>query len=149
MNNFWKWSKSENQTELILDGVIASESWFEDEVTPKIFRDELAKHPGAVTVRINSPGGDTFAGIAIYNALNDHEGEVTVKVDGVAASAASFIAMAGDNIIMLPGSMMMVHEPWTFAVGNQNDLQEVIQMLEKTNDSMVSLYAARTNLLSA
>lgn len=143
---FWKWSNSENQNELILDGVIASDSWYEDDVTPKLFREELAKHPGAVTVRINSPGGDTFAGIAIYNALNDHDGEVTVKVDGVAASAASFIAMSGDKIIMLPGSMMMVHEPWTFAAGNQNDLEEVIQMLKTTNDSMVALYAARTSL---
>lgn len=143
-NKFWKWAKAESGSELILDGVIAKDSWSGDEVTPKLFRDELAQHQGSVTVRINSPGGDVAAGVAIYNYLNEHEGEVTVKVDGMAASVASLIAMAGDNIVMLPGSMLMVHLPWIVAAGNSDDMAQVITMLEKTGESMVAIYAART-----
>src|SRR5687768_4638459 len=82
MSKFWKWAKDEvstNNSELILDGVIASDSWWEDDVTPKQFRDELSRHTGNITVRINSPGGDVFAGVAIYNALREHDGEVTVN----------------------------------------------------------------------
>lgn len=147
MNKFWKFVKDEvssDKSELILEGVVASESWWGDEVTPKAFRDELAKYPGPISVRINSPGGDVWAGVSIYNALSEHEGEVTVKVDGIAASIASIIAMAGDKIIMLPGSMMMVHQPWTMAAGNKDELANVITMLEKTGESLVDIYVART-----
>ena len=84
---FWNWNDS---SELVLDGVIASESWYGDEVTPQLFRDELAEHHGDLTIVINSPGGDVFAGVAIYNAIkNRNDGHVTVRVDGVAASIAS------------------------------------------------------------
>lgn len=143
---FYKFVKAEAGNELILDGVIASESWYEDEISPKMFRDELAKYPGDLTVRINSPGGDVSAGVAIYNMLNEHEGYVTVKVDGLAASIASLIAMAGDKIIMLPGSMMMVHLPWTIAGGNADDMEQVVEMLKKTGESLIPIYAARTGL---
>lgn len=147
MSKFYKFVKNEaKESELILEGVIASESWLEDEVSPKMFREELAQHPGALTVRINSPGGDVFAGVSMYNMLNEHEGEVTVKVDGMAGSIASLIAMAGDKIIMLPGSQMMVHQPWTVAVGNVDDLQATAEMLRKTCESIVPIYAARTGL---
>lgn len=146
MSKFWNWAKAETGSELILEGVIASDSWYEDDVTPKLFRDELAQHPGAVTVRINSPGGDVSAGVSIYNMLNEHDGEVTVKVDGIAASIASLIAMAGDKIVMLPGSMMMVHLPWTIAAGNSDDMAQVVEMLQKTGESMIPIYAARTGL---
>lgn len=143
---FWKWVKAESSDELTIDGVIASESWYEDEISPKTFREELAKRPGALTVRINSPGGDAFAGLSIYNALVEHDGDVTIKIDGIAASAASFIAMAGDNIIMLPGALMMIHNSSTFAYGNADDISQTIEMLKKTDSSMVSIYAARTGL---
>lgn len=143
---FYRFVKAEAGNELILDGVIASESWYEDEISPKMFRDELAKYPGDLTVRINSPGGDVSAGVAIYNMLNEHEGYVTVKVDGLAASIASLIAMAGDKIIMLPGSMMMVHLPWTIAGGNADDMEQVVEMLKKTGESLIPIYAARTGL---
>ncbi len=142
---FYSFAKNEaNENELIIDGVIASESWFDDEVTPKEFRDELKQYPGNITVRINSPGGDVFAGVAIYNMLTEHEGQVTVKVDGIAASIASLISMAGDKIVMLPGSMMMVHNPWTFAAGNADDLEQVVESLKKCAESMVPIYVART-----
>lgn len=145
MSKFYKFVKNEaKESELILDGVIASESWYEDEVSPKTFREELSKHSGALTVRINSPGGDVFAGVAIYNYLREHDGEVTVKVDGLAASAASFIAMAGDKIVMLPGSMLMIHMPWSVAAGNAEEMSQVVDMLNKTGESMIPLYAART-----
>ena len=145
MSQFWKWNaQAAGESELIIEGVIASESWYEDDVTPKMFRDELKEHPGDVTVRVNSPGGDVSAGISIYNMLNEHEGNVTIKVDGLAASIASLIAMAGDKIVMLPGSMMMVHNPWTFAAGNADDMAQVVEMLEKTGESMIPIYSART-----
>lgn len=146
MDKFWKWVKDEagNETELLLEGVIASTSWWGDEVTPKAFKNELKKHTGDITVRINSPGGDVFAGVSIYNALVEHDGKVTVKVEALAASAASFVAMAGEDIIMLPGSMMMIHNPWTFAVGDKDELAKVVEMLEKTGDSIASIYVART-----
>lgn len=143
---FWQFKNATDGSELIIDGVIASESWFEDEVTPKLFREELSRHSGNITVRINSPGGDVFAGVAIYNMLAEHSGEVTVKVDGLAASIASLIAMAGDKIVMLPGSMMMVHQPWSFAAGNADELEEVIESLKKIGESMTPIYATRTGL---
>lgn len=143
---FYKFVKAEAGNELILEGIIASESWFDDEVTPKMFRDELAQHSGNLTVRINSPGGDVSAGVSIYNMLNEHDGVVTVKVDGIAASIASLISMAGDKIVMLPGSMMMVHLPWTIAAGNSEDMEQAIDMLKKTGESMIPIYAARTGL---
>lgn len=147
MNKFWNWSVSASgDNELILDGDIAKDSWWDDEVTPKLFREELAKYPGDVTVRINSNGGDVSAGVAIYNYLAEHEGTVTIKVDGMAASIASLIAMAGDKIIMLPGSMMMVHLPWTYAAGNADDLAQVIESLQKFGESIVPIYVARTGL---
>lgn len=149
MKQFWKWSKNEvssSRSELIIEGVVASESWYGDEVTPKQFRDELNAHSGDLTVRINSPGGDVYAGVSIYNALTEYDGNVTVKVDGMAASIASVIAMAGDDIQMLPGSQMMVHKPWTVAMGNSDDLEEVVAYLKKVGENVTSIYTERTGL---
>lgn len=148
MDKFWKFVKNEaKESELILEGVVASESWWGDEVTPKQFREELAKHTGNINVRINSPGGDVFAGVAIYNMLKDrNDGQITVIVDGLAASIASVIAMAGDKIIMNTGSAMMVHKPWTIAVGNDEELKAVANELEKIGEAIVPIYTARTGL---
>ena len=97
---FWNWTKNEETQERILhlNGTIAEESWFDDDVTPKIFEGELKAESGDVVVWINSPGGDCFAASQIYNMLKEYSGKVTVKVDGIAASAASVIAMAGDTV---------------------------------------------------
>lgn len=142
---FYRFAKNEaGNSELYIEGVIASESWYDDEVTPKAFREELAKHSGEITVRINSPGGDVFAGMQIYNMLKDRDGGVIVIVDALAASAASFIAMAGDKIIMNTGSMMMVHKASTIAWGNEDEMLQIVEMLRKTDDNIVSVYAART-----
>lgn len=141
---FWNWN---DRSELVLDGVIASESWYGDEVTPQLFRDELATHNGDLTIVINSPGGDVFAGVAIYNALkNRNDGHVTVRVDGVAASIASVIAMAGDTIKMSLGSTMMIHKPWSMAMGDAEELTKTIELLNKLEGSIIDIYAERTGL---
>jgi len=105
MKKFWNWK---NQTEtqertLFLNGTIAEESWFDDEITPRLFKDELMSGDGDITVWINSPGGDCVAAAQIYNMLMDYPHDVTVKIDGIAASAASVIAMAGTKVLVSPG----------------------------------------------
>lgn len=145
---FWKWSNSvsSNNQELILDGPIANDTWWGDEVTPDLFREELKQHAGDLTVVINSPGGDVFAGLAIYNALVNHNGNVTVRVDGLAASIASVIAMAGDKIIMSPGSMIMIHRPSVYAAGTVDDMEKAKDVLMKIEEGITPIYAKRTGL---
>nr|DAN71539.1 MAG TPA: major capsid protein [Caudoviricetes sp.] len=145
---FWKWSNSvsSNNQELILDGPIASDTWWGDEVTPDLFREELKQHAGDLTVVINSPGGDVFAGLAIYNALVNHNGNVTVRVDGLAASIASVIAMSGDKIIMSPGSMIMIHRPSVCAMGTVDDMEKAKDVLTKIEEGITPIYAKRTGL---
>ena len=97
-NRFWNWVRNEETgaSEMYLYGAIAESTWFENDITPAMFRSELQKHSGDVTVFINSPGGDVFAASQIYTMLRNHPGKVTVKIDGIAASAASVVAMAGN-----------------------------------------------------
>jgi ATP-dependent Clp protease, protease subunit len=97
-----------------------------------------------VTVNVNSPGGDLFEGIAIYNLLRDHPGDVTVRVVGLAASAASVIAMAGDKIQVARAGFMMIHNVWVVAIGNRNDLRDAADQLETFDDALAGIYAART-----
>lgn len=101
---------------------------------------------GDVTVRINSPGGDVFEGFAIYNLLKQHEGKVTVYIDGLAASAASIIAMAGDIVHMPETAMMMIHDPWTIAVGDAADMQKTAELLSAIKDSIVPAYTEKTGM---
>lgn len=148
---FWKWSNGVESTEskLILEGVVSSEDWWGDglDVTPQAFRDELAKRSGDLVVSINSPGGDVFAGVSIYNTLANYDkGNVTVEVNGLAASIASVIAMAGDKIIMLPGSSMMIHKPWSMGIGNADELKKVAETLNSIEESLVPIYTSRTGL---
>ena len=134
---------------LFLNGTIAEESWFDDEVSPKIFKDELNGGDGDITVWINSPGGDCVAAAQIYNMLRDYKGNVTVKVDGIAASAASVIAMAGDKVLMSPVSMLMIHNPMTVAYGSSDEMQKAIEMLSSVKDSIVNAYEIKTGLSRA
>ena len=144
---FWNWIKdSEQENVLRLDGVIAEDSWFDDDVTPAAFRAELESHPGDVIVWINSPGGDVFAGAQIYNMLMEHKGNVTVRIDGLAASAASVIAMAGSTVEMSPVSTMMIHNPWTMAVGDENEMKATIDMLKEIKESIINAYELKTGL---
>ncbi len=131
---------------LFLDGPIADESWFGDEITPAIFREELNSGTGDITVWINSPGGDCFAAAQIFNMIKEYPGNVTVKIDSIAASAASVIAMAGDTVLMSPVGLMMIHDPSTIAAGNVADMEAAIQVLEEVKESIINAYMFKTNL---
>lgn len=143
---FWNWVRDADTGErtLVLNGQIAEDSWFGDEVTPEIFRDELMKGEGNITVWINSPGGDVFAAAQIYNMLMDYKGSVTVRIDGLAASAASVIAMAGTTVEMSPVGMLMVHNPSTAVIGNTKEMQAAIQMLDEVKESILNAYELKT-----
>ena len=134
---------------LFLNGTIAVESWFDDDVTPQIFKDELNSGSGDITVWINSPGGDCIAAAQIYNMLMDYKGNVAVKVDGIAASAASVIAMAGTKVLVSPVSMLMIHNPITVAFGNSAEMQKAIDMLDSVKDSILNAYEIKTGLSRA
>ena len=147
---FWQWKnqgaqESEPRT-LELYGTIAEESWFDDDVTPQMFHDELFADSGDVVVWINSPGGDCIAASRIYAMLMDYKGHITVKIDGIAASAASVIAMAGTRVLMAPTALMMIHNPMTIAYGNHQDMQKAIGMLDEVKESIINAYEIRTGL---
>lgn len=146
--------KNQNEEEvteriLFLNGTIAEESWFDDDVTPQLFKDELNKGNGNITVWINSPGGDCVAAAQIYNMLIDYKGDVTVKIDGIAASAASVIAMAGTKVLMSPVSMLMIHNPMTIAFGNKGEMEKAISMLDEVKESIINAYEIKTGLSRA
>ena len=134
---------------LFLNGTIAEESWFDDDITPQLFKDELMSGSGDITVWINSPGGDCVAAAQIYNMLMDYKGNVTVKIDGIAASAASVIAMAGTKFLMSPVSMLMIHNPMTVAMGDTAEMQKAIEMLGSVKDSIINAYEIKTGLSRA
>lgn len=147
---FWNWTDSaDSGRTLTINGTIAEESWFDDDVTPELFRNELCAGDDDITVWINSPGGDCIAAARIYNMLTEYNGRVTVKVDGLAASAASVIAMAGDKVLVSPVSMLMIHNPATIAMGDHKDMQKAIDMLNEVKESIMNAYAAKTGLSRA
>ena len=131
---------------LFLNGTIAEDSWFDDDVTPQMFKEELLDGSGDITVWINSPGGDCVAAAQIYNMLRECEGKVTVKIDGIAASAASVIAMAGDTVLMSPVSMMMIYNPMPIAYGDSGEMKRAIDMLSSVKDSIINAYEMKTGL---
>lgn len=151
---FWNWIKNEADEEkgvpesrtLFLNGEISDETWFGDEVTPKLFKSELESGDGDITVWINSPGGDVFAAAQIYNMLMDYPHNVTVKIDGLAASAASIIAMAGTEVLMSPVAMMMIHNPATVAIGDAGEMKKAIDMLAEVKESIMNAYEIKTGL---
>lgn len=144
---FWNWVKNEDGARtLFLDGAIAEESWLGDEVTPKQFKSELISGEGDITIWINSPGGDVFAASQIYNMLMDYKGNVTVKIDGIAASAASVIAMAGGDVLMSPVSMLMIHNPMTIAIGDTEEMEKAIAMLAEVKESIINAYELKSGL---
>ncbi len=143
---FWNWIKNEESRTLYFDGYIAQDSWFDDDITPKQFKNELTASDGDISVWLNSPGGDVFAASQIYTMLKEYKGKVTVKIDGIAASAASVIAMAGSEILMSPVAMMMIHNPSTVIFGEATDLQSGIDMLSEVKESIVNAYEQKTGL---
>ena len=143
---FWNWVKNEGDRTLYLDGAIAEETWFGDNVTPKQFKAELISGSGDITVWINSPGGCVFAASQIYNMLMDYKGKVTVKIDGLAASAASVIAMAGTDVQISPVGLIMVHNPMTIAWGDTEEMEKAIGMLSEVKESIINAYELKTGL---
>ncbi len=143
---FWNWVRNEDTgaRTLVLNGQISDETWYGDEVTPGLFREELNAGEGDITVWINSPGGDVFAAAQIYNMLREYPDKVEVRIDGMAASAASVVAMAGDKISMSPVAMMMIHNPSTIAMGDAADFKEAIAMLQEVKESIINAYETKT-----
>lgn len=155
MNKFWKYinrtftndsGESKQVSVLRIDGPIDSEIRWGDEMTPDAFRAELEAHPGDIEVYINSPGGDVIAASQIYTMLVEHKGNVTVKIEGLAASAASIIAMAGTTVLMAPIAYMMIHGVSTITWGNRNDLLHEADVLAEIDKGIRDAYCLKTGL---
>jgi len=141
-------NKNATTAEITIYSSIGEDFWG-DAVSAKSFHNELKNLSDKITnidVRINSPGGDVFDGITIYNRLKQHKAKVTTYVDGMAASIASIIALAGDEVIFSEGASMMIHKPWTLTAGNSLELQETIDRLEDVEEQLVGIYARKTGL---
>ena len=151
VNKFWAWVQKEDSGErtLYLEGVIAEESWFEDDVTPAAFKADLFAGDGPITLHINSPGGDCIAASQIYTMLMDYPHDVNVRIDGIAASASSVIAMAGTKVSMSPTSLMMLHNPFTVALGDSEEMRKAIQLLDEVKESIINAYEIKTGLSRA
>lgn len=146
MKRFWNWSGPQNQRVLTINGTIAEDSWVDDEVTPQVFQDELNQGKGPIDIWLNSPGGDCVAASRIYTMLMNYPDDVNVKIDGIAASATSVIAMAGTKVSMAPTAMIMIHNPLTIVGGQKEDLDQAVQMLTETKESIINAYELKTNL---
>ena len=147
MKKFWNFIRNDDGERVLrLEGPIDEDNFWGDEVTPKAFREELEADEGDVTVYINSPGGNVFAAAEIYTMLLEHKGKVTVKIDAIAASAASVIAMAGETVLMSPVAMLMIHDPMTIAMGNAKDMEEAINTLNEVKESIINAYHIKSGL---
>ena len=145
---FWNWARDADESGervLYFDGEISDETWWGDEITPAMFKSELFSDKGDITIWLNSPGGDCIAASQIYAMLMDYPHNVTVKIDGIAASAASVIAMAGTKVLMAPTALMMVHNPLTIAIGDTDEMQKAISMLDEVKESIINAYQVKTN----
>lgn len=151
MNKFWAFAQQEDDScSLMLNGEIASETWWGDEVTPAAFKADLAACNGRdLVVWINSPGGDVFAASQIYTALMEYKGYVTAKIEGMAASAASVIAMAADEVLMAPTAYMMIHNPWTIAMGDAESMRHEAAVLDEIAEGLVTAYEIKTGMSRA
>lgn len=143
-------NKSATEAEIVIYAAIGQDFWGDGSmISAKQFSDELKKIPDTVNtinVRINSPGGDVFDGIAIYNRLKQHKAKKVVYIDGLAASIASIIALAGDEIKIGEGALFMVHLPWTFSYGNRMELDNTINRLMDIEEQMISIYSKKSSL---
>ena len=144
---FWNWVRNEGEKRvLLLDGEISDETWWGDEVTPAIFRSELNAAEGDIDLWINSPGGDCYAAAQIYNMLMEYKGNVNVKIDGIAASAASVVAMAGTIVEMSPVATIMIHNPMTVSIGDTHEMERTITFLAEIKESIINAYELKTGL---
>lgn len=146
MKRFWNWKQNGDQRQLAISGVIAPDSWVHDDVSPQVFQDELNESQDPIDLWLNSPGGDCVAASRIYTMLMNYPDDVNVKIDGIATSAASVIAMAGTKVSMAPTAMIMIHNPLTIVGGQKEDLDQAAQMLTETKESIINAYELKTNL---
>lgn len=147
MQKFWNWVTNESGTRtLYMDGIIASETWYADDITPEMFKQELYAGEGEVEIYLNSPGGDCFAASQIYTMLMEYPHNVTIKIDGIAASAASVIAMAGTRVLMAPTGILMIHNPLTYVIGDVVEMERGIAMLQEVKEGILNAYEIKTNL---
>lgn len=149
MKHFWKFRNSAEDPEvrvLELNGAIAEKGWYDDDITPEEFKTELMQSSGDITVLINSNGGDCIAASRMYAMLRDYPGKVTVRIDGMAASAASVVAMAGETVQMAPTALMTIHDPITGLWGNRKDFECAIAMLDEVKESILNAYVIKTGL---
>lgn len=147
MKKFWNWIHDDSGGRVLrLEGPIDNENFWGDEITPAMFREDLEAEDGDVTVWINSPGGNVFAAAEIYTMLKEYAGAVTIRIASIAASAASVIAMAGDQVQMSPTALLMIHDPSTIAMGNTKDMEKAIETLNEVKESIINAYIAKTGL---
>ena len=150
MKKFWNFADGESgERTLRIEGIIAEESWINDEITPKQFRDELFSGTGDICVFVDSPGGDYFCAAKIYSDLREYAakaGKVTIKIIGLAASAASVIICAGDEILIARSGCIMIHNPSCGVNGDSAELDKAKKALESIKNSLVEVYANRTKL---
>ena len=147
---FWNWVRNEGEKRiLLLDGEISDETWWGDEITPQMFRSELNAVEGDIDLWINSPGGDCYAAAQIYNMLMEYKGNVAVKIDGIAASAASVVAMAGSTVEMSPVATIMIHNPMTVSIGDTHEMERTITFLAEIKESIINAYELKTGLSRA
>lgn len=133
------------EAEIWFYGYISEYSWFEDDITPGLFKKDLNKLGGKpVTIRINSGGGEVFAASAIRAMIMDYKGKVTTRIEGLAASAASYVAMAGDVVKMQDSAFFMIHDPWTVAIGGVEDFKRAMELLKTVKNGIIETYQAKT-----
>ena len=158
-NNFYSFknvAEKENEVDLFISGEIMDDetrsfmqSWFGDDsgASPSAFFSELKENAGKkINLYIDSYGGDVFAASSIYSALKEHDGDIVVKITGIAASAASVIAMAGNKVLMSKTAVMMIHNPSTTAKGDHNDMKKAAEVLDVIKESIINAYDAKTGL---
>jgi ATP-dependent Clp protease protease subunit len=147
MKRFWNWNQDGDQRQLAISGVIAPDSWIHDDVSPQVFQDELNESQGPIDLWLNSPGGDCTAASQIYTMLMNYPNDVNVKISGIAASAASVIAMAGTTVSMAPSAMLMIHNPLTIVGGQERGSRSRCSNASwKLKKSIINAYELKTNL---
>jgi ATP-dependent Clp protease protease subunit len=153
MAKFWNFiNLSDEESELRIEGEIIDDGWAwiyewfdEPYASPNSFRKALNEHKGKnITVWVDSWGGDVFAAAGIYNALKEHKGKVVVKIDGKAVSAGSVIAMAGDEVLMSPASILMIHNPWSRQAGESKDMRHAANVLDEVKETILNVYQSKT-----
>jgi len=138
-------NETTNATEITIYGIIG-DSWWDDSVSAADIDNALKSINGDIVINLNSPGGDAFDGIAIYNRLKKHDGKITINIDGWACSAASVIAMAADELNMGMGSMIMIHEASTIVWGSKTDMRKEADVLDSLEDGIIDIYMTKANV---